>query len=162
MERDGAIVISSSPRSRSIRKKPRVKTGGVTVGVLVGMDQAGIPHVEYPSHSRLPMAARSIVFLLAEHIGREVVLAFEDDDPQRPIIMGVVQAHRTPESGAARPAAKIDGQTVTLTADKEIVLQCGKASITLTNEGKIQIRGTYVLSRSSGVNRVQGGSIELN
>jgi hypothetical protein len=32
----------------------------------------------------------------------------------------------------------------------------------LSSDGKITTRGTYLLSRSSGVNRIQGGSIELN
>ena len=49
-----------------------------------------------------------------------------------------------------------------LSADKEIVLKCGKASITLTRAGKILIRGAYLLSRSSGPNRIKGGSIQLN
>jgi hypothetical protein len=42
------------------------------------------------------------------------------------------------------------------------VLRCGEASITLTKAGKILIRGTYVLSRSSGVNMVKGATIHLN
>jgi hypothetical protein len=41
-------------------------------------------------------------------------------------------------------------------------LQCGKASITLTRAGKVLINGAYVSSRSSGVNRLKGGSIQLN
>jgi hypothetical protein len=42
------------------------------------------------------------------------------------------------------------------------VLQCGKASITLTKAGKVLIQGSYVSSRSTGVNRVKGGSVQLN
>jgi hypothetical protein len=49
-----------------------------------------------------------------------------------------------------------------LVANREIVLQVGKASITLTQAGKIILRGTYVLSRSSGVNRIKGGSVQIN
>ena len=44
----------------------------------------------------------------------------------------------------------------------QIVLRCGEASITLTRAGKVLIRGAYVLSRSSGTNRIQGGSVEIN
>ena len=29
-------------------------------------------------------------------------------------------------------------------------------------EGKVLIRGTYLLSRSSGVNRIKGGSVQIN
>ena len=49
-----------------------------------------------------------------------------------------------------------------LTAEHEIVLRCGKASLTLTRAGKVLIRGTYLLSRSSGVNRIKGGSVQIN
>ena len=45
---------------------------------------------------------------------------------------------------------------------EQLVLRCGKASITLTKAGKVLIDGSHVLSRSSGVNRVKGGSVQLN
>ena len=61
--------------------------------------------------------------------------------------------------GIAREDELVDDQVV---ADEEIVLSCGESSITLTRAGKILIRGKYVLSRSSGVNRIKGGSIQLN
>ena len=43
-------------------------------------------------------------------------------------------------------------------AYKHVVL----LSITLTGAGKVLIRGAYVLSRSSGVNKIKGGSVQLN
>lgn len=42
------------------------------------------------------------------------------------------------------------------------MLRCGKASITLTRSGKIILRGTYISSRSSGVIRIKGGSVQIN
>jgi hypothetical protein len=57
---------------------------------------------------------------------------------------------------------KIDGRRVTFEAKEEIVLRCGKASITLTRAGKVLIRGAYLLNRSSGVNRIKGGSVQIN
>ena len=56
----------------------------------------------------------------------------------------------------------IDGKRITFDAEQEIVLKCGNASITLTRSGKILIRGEYVLSHSSGENRIRGGSISIN
>ena len=44
----------------------------------------------------------------------------------------------------------------------EIELRCGKASLILTRAGKVLIRGAYLLSRSSGVNRIKGGSVQIN
>ena len=49
-----------------------------------------------------------------------------------------------------------DGQRLVVSAKEQIVLKCGKASITLTKAGKVLIQGAYVLSRSSGVNRGEG------
>ena len=49
-----------------------------------------------------------------------------------------------------------------VSAKEQLVLRCGKASITLTKAGKVMIQGSYVLSRSTGVNRVKGGSVQLN
>jgi hypothetical protein len=49
-----------------------------------------------------------------------------------------------------------------VSAKEQLVLRCGKASITLTKEGKVLIQGAYVSSRSSGVNRIKGGSVQLN
>ena len=58
--------------------------------------------------------------------------------------------------------AKADDEKLILTAEKEIVLRCGLASITLTRAGKVILRGAYLLSRSSGVNRIKGGSVQIN
>jgi uncharacterized protein (DUF2345 family) len=55
-----------------------------------------------------------------------------------------------------------DGERLIVTAKDRLVLRCGKASITLTKEGKVLVEGTYLSSRSSGVNRIKGGSVQLN
>lgn len=47
-------------------------------------------------------------------------------------------------------------------AEEEIELRCGGASIVLTRAGKVLLRGAYLLSRSSGVNRIKGGSVQIN
>jgi hypothetical protein len=49
-----------------------------------------------------------------------------------------------------------------LSAEREIVLHCGDASITLTRAGKVIIKGRYLISRSSGYNKVKGAAVEIN
>lgn len=56
----------------------------------------------------------------------------------------------------------LDGRELVLEADSALTLRCGKASITLTRDGRIVLRGTTVVSRATGVNRVVGGTIKLN
>jgi len=66
----------------------------------------------------------------------------------------------------ADPPAQVDvdadGQRMVVSAKDQLVLRCGKASVTLTRTGKVLIEGSYVSSRSSGVNRIKRGSIQLN
>lgn len=56
----------------------------------------------------------------------------------------------------------VDGQRVLLQGAKQVELRCGEASIVLTAAGKILIRGSYVLSRSSGANRIKGAFVDIN
>ena len=44
----------------------------------------------------------------------------------------------------------------------ELILRCGRATVTLREDGKIVIRGVDVLSRASRTNRIKGGSVQLN
>lgn len=47
-------------------------------------------------------------------------------------------------------------------AGRQVSIRCGKASITLYANGKIALRGEYILSDAEGVVRIAGGRIELN
>ncbi len=53
----------------------------------------------------------------------------------------------------------MDGKRVVLTAEDEVVFQCGKASITLRRNGRVVIRGVYVETYATGTNRVKGGQV---
>ncbi|EAO2687457.1 hypothetical protein E2X65_20405 [Salmonella enterica] len=48
------------------------------------------------------------------------------------------------------------------TAQQKITLSCGKSRITLYPDGKVVIKGEYILSDAEGVNRLSGGRIEVN
>jgi hypothetical protein len=136
---------------------------GVVIGVLLGFNDHGAPLVAFPGNpEEAALRARSTAQLSDSDTGREVALLFESGDPRLPLVIGVVQHpnRNTPAQAAAH--ADIDDGRIVLRAQKQIVLQCGKASITLTREGKVLIRGAYLLSRSSGVNRIKGGSVQLN
>jgi len=65
-------------------------------------------------------------------------------------------------AGEGAHDVEIDGERLVFTAQREIVFRCGEATIILTRAGKILIHGAYLLSRSSGVNRIKGGSVQIN
>lgn len=98
---------------------------------------------------------RSLVPIDASAIGRQAALMFEELDPARPILTGLVEPLAIPDE----PSAK---HRVVVSSEDELVLRCGKASITLTKAGKILIRGAYVSSTASGTHRIRGGSVEIN
>ena len=139
---------------------------GVTTAILIGFkDDGRVPIVWCaPAISPTALAARSTIDLHSAHIGREVALMFENADPQRPLIMGLLQT-----TDSARPPLQsehleieAEGERLIVSAREQLVIRCGKASITLTKAGKILIQGAYVSSRSSGVLRLKGGSVQLN
>ena len=87
------------------------------------------------------LAAGDAVFVAPESLDSYVILARVAPAPMR---------------------ASIDDERLVLSAQREVTIQCGKASITLTRAGKVLIRGEYLLSRSSGVNRIKGASVQIN
>jgi hypothetical protein len=150
----------------------RFRLHGVVLGTLVDLDESNVPVVDFPTNSAgRHLQARSIITLSPKDVGREVALMFEAGDPLRPLVMGVIQHpdERLPafpgviSSESQSPLeVQVDGERIVLTGKTEVVLRCGKASITLTRAGKVIIRGAYLLSRSSGVNRIKGGSVQIN
>ena len=140
-------------------------SAGAVIGELVALQQPGnVPLVTSPRLDGKAVAARSVVDLHGAHVGRQVVLMFEGGDPARPLVMGVLRPidgwplNERPE----QVDVDADGRQLVVTAQSQIVLRCGKASITLTSAGKVLIQGTYVSHRSSGVMRVKGGSVQIN
>jgi hypothetical protein len=134
---------------------------GVILGTLTGFQESGSPLVDFPGNKAGgALAARSTVALSINQVGSEVVLTFDRGDLSKPIIMGCLLTKVL----VPREALEIkteEGQLL-FSARREIALSCGSASITLTRAGKILIRGAYLLSQSSGVNRIKGGSVQIN
>jgi hypothetical protein len=108
------------------------------------------------------LTARTTVKLTSDMVGAEVVVLFEGGDSASPIIVGVLQQPSEKNERKSSVQAEVDGDRLVLTADKEVVLRCGDASITLTRAGKIVIRGAYVLSQSTGYNKIKGASVDIN
>ena len=102
--------------------------------------------------------------LRQSQIDAVVALVFENGDVRRPIILGVLQDRPAAAGDAPSQPVSIraDDERFVVSAEREIVLQCGDASITLTRAGKVLIKGTYVLSRSSGYNKIKGAAVDIN
>ena len=169
-----------------------LQPGEVILGVLKNLDAKGNPLVDYDCNpAGAPQLAVSTLPVTRRQVGRQVALLFAAGDLSRPVIVGFIHnpledllenfgrpeedAGVTELAGVVDPPAAapggtalasecvvVDGKKITIEAEQEVVLKCGDASITLTRAGKIIIRGKYVLSRASGVNRILGGSVQVN
>ena len=138
----------------------------VVIGELIGVkDDACTALVLFAGQSgTAAVPARTILSLHGRDIGNQVALAFDGADVSRPIVLGVL---RRPEGSAriaesAPATVEADGERLIVTAREQLILRCGGASITLTREGKVLIEGSFVSTRSAGVNRIRGGSVQIN
>jgi hypothetical protein len=117
------------------------------VAKLVGVSPDGTPVVRV-DESVCGIPARSCVVLGSDDIDRDVVVVYEGGSREKPIIMGVIR----------RPG---DSRTIVLAADESITLRCGQSSLTLSDD-RVVVRGLHVVTHASGVNRIRGGSVQIN
>jgi len=144
------------------------------LATIVSISDDGAPEMQIDV-DKPKVAARLAVPLTRARIETAIVLQqqavvlFENGNRARPIIVGFIetlQPEPAPQTDSAeRPPvveADVDGKRVRVTAQDEIVLECGPASVTLRRNGRVIIRGTYVETRSEGTNRIKGGQVQIN
>jgi predicted pyridoxine 5'-phosphate oxidase superfamily flavin-nucleotide-binding protein len=165
----GALLRGESLRAQAA-------AAAVVLATIVTVDEEGTVGVQLAGTSRsrparlgVPLSAGQL--LAAAKAGRAAILAFENGDPALPIVVGLMQPAARREAGASPDAAEsaaqevqaeVDGRRVRITAQDEIVLECGSASITLRRNGRVVIHGDYVETCSEGTNRIKGGQVRIN
>lgn len=163
---------------------PALPQGELLLGTLVEFDSTGSPRVRVAwEGSWHTLTATPAVSVNAQHLGRQAVLMLAGGQIQAPVLLGFVyspldsaleqalgatpanegETGDEPQSASREPVeAEVDGDRTVIEGERQVVLRCGEASITLTRAGKIILRGKHLVSRSSGVNRIMGGSIQMN
>lgn len=147
------------------RAKPLddARSSAAEFGVLVGLGPSGEAWVDVPRQGRKNVPARSTVALEPEHVGREVLLACIATGEA--VISGIIQrpgeASRE-RAGAPRLEALLDAERIVFSAEREVVLRCGGASILLNADGAVVIKGAKLLTAATGVHRIRGGSVQIN
>lgn len=167
-----------SKRARTVTKlRQATSYEGQIIGRIVRVGEDGIAWVTYPGcPESIAVAARSTLDAPAAHtarpdalVGAKVLLVFEDADPSLPIICGIVRDQVQPRAAVVALTLDspmkdviVDGRQLVFNAQQQILLRCGKSSLLLRRDGKIEIRGRELLSRASGANKIKGGTIDLN
>lgn len=171
-KKDMKVAVFPSRRD-AVSSDANQAAGSAQIGTIAAVNAEGIL-VDFPGAARGPTPARLAVALSAERIQaalasrQPVVLVFENGDRTQPLIVGLIEALPLPAATNDTPAespiieADVDGKRVRVTAQDEIVLQCGAASVTLRRNGRVVIRGTYVETHSDGTNRIKGGQVQIN
>ena len=143
---------------------------GATLGWVVRADDEGI-WVDSEDNDTGPMLALSVVAIERAELEaaiadrREAVLMFAAGSAN-PVLLGLRQPtpviEATLDADAESTSAIVDGKKLRLEGQDEIVLRCGKSSITMRRNGRVVIRGVQVESRATGRNRIKGGAVLIN
>jgi hypothetical protein len=140
------------------------------IATIVSLTADGTPEIQLdpggpaiPARLAVSVTRGRIEIAIAQC--QQTIVLFENGDRTKPIVVGFIETLQ-PDSPQPEKApvveADVDGKRVRVTAQDEIVLQCGSASVTLRRNGRVIIRGTYVESRSEGTNRIKGGQVQIN
>jgi hypothetical protein len=134
------------------------RAGGIPqIGMLVDIGSDGSPIVEFGGNELGPIPARTAI-PSAIH-GDTVLLVFDQGDPTRPIIIGIVR-DRFEKCFPQR--LKMAAKEILLEGTEEVSLRCGESSLTLRKDGKTVLKGKEVLTRASRTNRVKGATVQIN
>ena len=148
----------------------------IRVGEIIDIDKEGNAFVDFAGNLEGPVQAYFTHSLKTQMgkpdqlIGQKVLLIYDKDELDFPVIVDTLHSkidmqHKSESLDVDTndvDEITVDGKRVIFTAEEEIMLKCGKSSIQLTKAGKVIIRGAYLLNRSSGVNRIKGGSVQIN
>jgi hypothetical protein len=128
---------------------------GIVTAEIAGADPDGRPRVVWPGGPPAGAAAQTVWMERppdwADCKGLRVAVGFEEGDQTRPVVLGL---RDRPPQGKPR--------TLRIESGEELTLECGESKIVLRADGSITILGVKVVSRARGVNKIRGGSVQIN
>lgn len=66
------------------------------------------------------------------------------------------------DTPAAKPATGDPENELVFEAGRSLTFKCGESSISLTADGRVNIRGKFVNNGATHLNRISGGSVKIN
>ncbi len=162
----------SKPGVAALAGESRVE--GARIGRAVSF-LGGELRVDYDGNPNGPLPARTSAALddaalsTAARERQDALLLFENGDPARPVVVALLRS-ATPLVDAiisgplshAENVAHLDGRRVVLEGQEEVVLRCGRASLTLRRDGRVELRGVNVVTQAEQVQKIRGGKVQIN
>jgi len=95
--------------------------------------------------------------------GDSVLFAPPESESGRGCVLGKIGSYSpVGQDSIANGVSTIHDRNIEITADSKLVLRCGEGSLTVREDGTVIIKGSRILSRSKGVNKIKGASVQLN
>ena len=169
MPTDRPVPFQAVPAA--VRALPEAAPGTLMTGHLTGVDEEGrlLFRPEGSTADPTPVAIglelSDGTLVKAARQQRRALVARTADATPRLVLVGLVRDRVSAKLVTARPGTLevgLDGETLRLTAERDLVLQCGEAKLTLRKDGKIVLSGSNILSASRGPHRIKGATIALN
>ncbi len=156
LQRD-ASAAPIAPRTGESTQPP---AGAVVLGHLLEVQTGQPPRVAWPLGPSEGVPAHSLVPLSPENTGAQVALSIGGALGQ-PLILGLVW---NPAQEHEEAASDVDPspEHVELSAQEQLTLRCGKASLTLTADGQVLLHGSYIGSHATGTQRIKGAAVRIN
>jgi hypothetical protein len=140
----------------------------VVLGHLDGVDDEGrvLFRAERDNESAPVLVGIEIsdgALVKAARLGRRAFVLAGADGTR--ILAGLVRERVKSEARDARPGeleVRMEGETLCLSAEKEIELRCGRSRIVMHKDGRVTVSGSHLLQSATGPIRVKGATIALN
>ena len=134
-------------------------------GLILVKDSAN-PNAVYPCYF-LRTSAGSLPKIVCDDW---VIYRVPEMNEEYGVVLGVVEKYKSFDDKVAKKLKKRDITQMTtledkilhIKADDGLVIECGKSSIILTKDGKVQIKGDDLLSRAKGMNKIKGAGVNIN
>lgn len=134
-------------------------------GLILVQDNAN-PNAVYPCYF-LRTSAGSLPKIVTDDL---VIYRVPEINEDYGVVLGIVEKYENLDDKVAKKLKKRDISQMTtledkvlhIKADDGLVIECGKSSIILTKDGKVQIKGNDLLSRARGMNKIKGAGVNIN
>jgi len=99
-----------------------------------------------------------------------VIYRVPELDEEYGVVLGVIEKYARFDDKVAKKLNKreisqkttLEDKVLHIKAHDGLVIECGKSTIILTKDGKVQVKGNDLLSRARGMNKIKGAGVNIN